>query len=73
MLFASENDEDNSVLGLSIDKVSQNNELKFLLGEEEKEVSPCCVLICLTIDGKLALFHFARYLGIFIISFHKVA
>lgn len=58
-----ENDEDNSVLGLSIDKVSQNNELKFLLGEEEKEVSPCCVLICLTIDGKLALFHFASAIG----------
>lgn len=58
-----ENDEDNSVLGLSIDKVSQNNELKFLLGEEEKEVSPCSVLICLTIDGKLALFHFASAIG----------
>ncbi|MCD7449766.1 hypothetical protein HAX54_001335, partial [Datura stramonium] len=47
------------ILGLAIDKVSQNGEIKLLLGEEEKEVSPCCLLLCLTNDGRLSIFHFA--------------
>ncbi|CAN4124342.1 unnamed protein product [Withania somnifera] len=51
--------EDVLILGLAIDKVSQNGEIKLLLGEEEKEVSPCCLLLCLTNDGRLSIFHFA--------------
>ncbi|KAH0700926.1 hypothetical protein KY284_015141 [Solanum tuberosum] len=51
--------DDILILGLAIDKVSQNGEIKLLLGEEEKEVSPCCLLLCLTNDGRLSIFHFA--------------
>ncbi|KAL3529808.1 hypothetical protein ACH5RR_009130, partial [Cinchona calisaya] len=58
-----ENGDDNLVLALSVDKVSQNDEIKFILGEEETEVSPCCILLCLTIDGKISLFHFASAAG----------
>lgn len=58
--FVSDNDEENVLLGLSIDKASQNENLKFTVGDEETEVSPCCVIICLTIDGKISVFHFAR-------------
>lgn len=62
MLFASGNGDDNSVLALSIEK--DPDKIQFLLGEEETEVPPCCLLICLTLDGKLALFHFARYVDL---------
>ncbi|XP_006363606.1 nuclear pore complex protein NUP214 isoform X2 [Solanum tuberosum] len=51
--------DDILILGLAIDKVSQNGEIKLLLGEEEKEVSPCCLLLCLTNDGRVSIFHFA--------------
>lgn len=64
MLFASGNGDDNLILALCVDKVSQNDKIKFTLGEEETEVSPCCVLLCVTIDGKLSLFHFVRYLDL---------
>ncbi|KAL2540818.1 Nuclear pore complex protein [Abeliophyllum distichum] len=55
--------EDNLILGLSVDKVSHNENVKFTLGEEETEVSPCCVLLCLRIDGKISVFHFASAIG----------
>ncbi|KAL2557114.1 Nuclear pore complex protein [Forsythia ovata] len=55
--------EDNLILGLTVDKVSQNENVKFTLGEEETEVSPCCVLVCLTVDGKISVFHFASAIG----------
>ncbi|KAG5631471.1 hypothetical protein H5410_003188 [Solanum commersonii] len=51
--------DDILILELAIDEVSQNGEIKLLLGEEEKEVSPCCLLHCLTNDGRLSIFHFA--------------
>ncbi|GER50707.1 nuclear pore complex protein [Striga asiatica] len=55
--------EENVILGLFVDKVSQNEDVKFTLGDEETEVSPCCVIICLTIDGKISVFHFASAAG----------
>ncbi|CAA0829036.1 Nuclear pore complex protein NUP214 [Striga hermonthica] len=58
-----EDGEENVILGLSVDKVSQNEEVKFMLGDEETEVSPCCVIIYLTIDGKISVFHFASAAG----------
>ncbi|XP_017218330.1 nuclear pore complex protein NUP214 isoform X1 [Daucus carota subsp. sativus] len=54
--------EDNIVIGLSIDKISQDKLAKINFGEET-EVSPCCVLACLTVDGKLTFFHFASSIG----------
>ncbi|KAK4441074.1 Nuclear pore complex protein [Sesamum alatum] len=53
------NGEENVIMGLSVDKVSQNENVRFTLGDEETEVSPCCVIVCLTIDGKVSVFHFA--------------
>ncbi|XP_019155600.1 PREDICTED: nuclear pore complex protein NUP214 isoform X2 [Ipomoea nil] len=60
---AQECGDDILVLGLAIDKISQQKGLKLLLGEEEKEVSPCCVFLCLAGDGRLSAFHFASAAG----------
>ncbi|KAI3461921.1 hypothetical protein Pfo_018584 [Paulownia fortunei] len=57
------NGEENVIVGLSVDKVSQNENVRFTLGDEETEVSPSCVIICLTIDGKISVFHFASAAG----------
>ncbi|KAL9140612.1 hypothetical protein ABFS82_14G048600 [Erythranthe guttata] len=57
------NGDENVILGLSVDKVSQNENVRFTLGDEETEVSPCCIVICLTIDGKVSVFHFASATG----------
>ncbi|XP_024935025.2 nuclear pore complex protein NUP214 isoform X1 [Ziziphus jujuba] len=55
-----ENDDDNLVLGLCIDKVSCYGNFKVQLGvEEQKELSPFCILLCLTLEGKLVMFHVA--------------
>ncbi|XP_073144106.1 nuclear pore complex protein NUP214 [Henckelia pumila] len=51
--------EENVILGISVDKVSQDKNAKLILGDEDTEVSPSCVIICLTIDGKISVFHFA--------------
>lgn len=59
-MLVSDSGDDILILGLAIEKVFQNGEIKLLLGEEEKEVSPCCLLLCLTNDGRLSIFHFAR-------------
>ncbi|XVF78578.1 hypothetical protein PTKIN_Ptkin14bG0145700 [Pterospermum kingtungense] len=55
-----DNGDDNLIMGLCIDKVSVFGSVKVQLGVEEvKELSPYCVLICLTLEGKLILFHIA--------------
>ncbi|XP_073276105.1 nuclear pore complex protein NUP214-like isoform X2 [Primulina huaijiensis] len=51
--------EENVILGIAVDKVSQDENAKLTLGDEDTEVSPSCVVICLTIDGKISVFHFA--------------
>ncbi|XP_060197392.1 nuclear pore complex protein NUP214 isoform X2 [Lycium barbarum] len=56
---AQDSGDDILILGVAVDKVSQNGEIKLLVGEEEKEVSPCCLLLCLTNDGRVSIFHFA--------------
>ncbi|KAE8672042.1 Detected protein of unknown function [Hibiscus syriacus] len=55
-----DNGEDNLIMGLCIDKASMFGSVKVQLGVEEvKELSPYCVLICLTLEGKLIMFHIA--------------
>ncbi|XVE70344.1 hypothetical protein DITRI_Ditri10aG0065100 [Diplodiscus trichospermus] len=55
-----DNGDDNLIMGLCIDKVSLSGTVKVQLGVEEvKELSPFCVLICLTLEGKLIMFHIA--------------
>lgn len=51
--------EENVILGISVDKVSQDENARLTLGDEDTEVSPSCVIICLTIDGNISVFHFA--------------
>lgn len=56
-----DNDDDNLIMGLCIDNVSVCGSVKVQLGVEEvRELSPCCVLICLTLEGKLIMFQIAR-------------
>ncbi|XWS52366.1 hypothetical protein CRYUN_Cryun11dG0063700 [Craigia yunnanensis] len=55
-----DNGDDNLIMGLCIDKVSLCGSVKVQLGVEEvKELSPYCVLVCLTSEGKLIMFHIA--------------
>ncbi|PON37230.1 WD40/YVTN repeat-like-containing domain containing protein [Parasponia andersonii] len=55
-----ENDDDNLILGLCTDKVSCYGKVKVQLGvEEQRELSPYCVLLCLTLEGKLIMFQVA--------------
>ncbi|XP_060973660.1 nuclear pore complex protein NUP214 isoform X1 [Cannabis sativa] len=55
-----ENGDDNLILGLCTDKVSCYGKVKVQLGAEEpKELSPYCILMCLTLEGKLVMYHVA--------------
>ncbi|KAH7576326.1 hypothetical protein JRO89_XS01G0036700 [Xanthoceras sorbifolium] len=57
-----DNGNDNLIMGLCIDKVSLYGKVKVQLGvEEPKELSPYCILMCLTLEGKLNMFHVARH------------
>ncbi|XP_059429559.1 nuclear pore complex protein NUP214 isoform X2 [Corylus avellana] len=59
-----ENDDDNLILGLCVDKVSLYEKVKIQLGvEERRELSPYCILLCLTLEGKLVMFHVASVQG----------
>ncbi|CAL0329919.1 unnamed protein product [Lupinus luteus] len=60
-----ENGDDNLLLGLCVDNVSIYEKVGVQLGvgEERTELSPYCVLICLTLEGKLAMFHVASQAG----------
>ncbi|KAJ1391374.1 putative nuclear pore complex protein [Sesbania bispinosa] len=59
-----ENGDDNLLLGLCIDNVSIYEKVGVQLGVEERtELSPHCVLICLTLEGKLVMFHVASLAG----------
>ncbi|CAN6693609.1 unnamed protein product [Malus baccata var. baccata] len=59
-----DNGDDNLILGLSVDKVSISKKISVRFGEEYKELSPFCVLMCLTLEGKLIMFHVASVSGI---------
>ncbi|KAL9687913.1 hypothetical protein QQ045_032322 [Rhodiola kirilowii] len=55
-----DNGDDNLVVGLCIDRVSLYEKFKFQKGvDEPKELSPYCVIFCLTLEGKLIMFHLA--------------
>ncbi|GAB4845826.1 hypothetical protein Ancab_024829 [Ancistrocladus abbreviatus] len=58
------NGDDNLVLGLCLDKVSVYERINVKLGDEEqRELSPHCILLCLTLEGKLVMFHLASVAG----------
>ncbi|XP_019055049.1 PREDICTED: nuclear pore complex protein NUP214 isoform X2 [Nelumbo nucifera] len=55
-----ENGDDNLILGFGVDKVSLYEKVKVMVGDGERiELSPYCVLLCLTLEGKLVMFHVA--------------
>ncbi|KAM7462187.1 hypothetical protein LguiA_030308 [Lonicera macranthoides] len=51
-------------LGLCVDRVSHDERITFTLGDEEKEVFPCFILLCVIVDGKLTMFHFCSAAGV---------
>ncbi|KAI3862828.1 hypothetical protein MKW98_008668 [Papaver atlanticum] len=55
-----ENGDDNVIMGFGVDQVSLYEKVKFKQGVEERELSPHCVLLCLTLEGKLIMFYLAR-------------
>lgn len=63
-----ENDDDNIVIGLCLDKVSYNDEVEVVLGADYQKLSPFCLLFCLSIDGKLFLFQVASAAGVSAVS-----
>ncbi|KAK9122552.1 hypothetical protein Sjap_012154 [Stephania japonica] len=52
-----ENEDYNLIMGLSVDKVSLYEKVMVNVGYEQKELSPFCLLLCLTLEGKLAMFY----------------
>ncbi|XP_017414625.1 nuclear pore complex protein NUP214 isoform X3 [Vigna angularis] len=59
-----ENGDDNLLVGLCVDNVSIYQKVGVQLGVEEMtELSPICVLVCLTLEGKLVMFHVASLAG----------
>ncbi|KAJ6704622.1 NUCLEAR PORE COMPLEX PROTEIN NUP214 ISOFORM X1 [Salix purpurea] len=59
-----ENGDDNLIMGLCVDKVSFYGKVKVEVGaEEQKELSPFCVLMCVTLEGKLVMFKVASAAG----------
>ncbi|GMH12801.1 hypothetical protein Nepgr_014642 [Nepenthes gracilis] len=59
-----ENGNENLVLGLCLDKVSLYENIEVNIGhEEQRELSPHCILLCLTDEGKLIMFHVASLAG----------
>lgn len=60
--FVPANGDDNLVMGLSIDRVSLPGKVLVRVGfEDTREVSPYCILVCLTLEGELIMFQFSRY------------
>ncbi|XP_076943409.1 nuclear pore complex protein NUP214-like [Bidens hawaiensis] len=57
------NDDDNMILGLSINKDYKDEKISLECGEIETRVSPCCILMCITVDGRFCMFHFASAIG----------
>ncbi|KAL9275927.1 Nuclear pore complex protein NUP214-like protein [Drosera capensis] len=52
-----ENDDDNLVLGMCVDKASVYEKVEVNLVEGQKELSPYCIVLCLTLEGKLIMYH----------------
>lgn len=65
LAHVSDNGDDNLIMGLCTEKVSIYENVKIQVGvDEEKEISPYCILMCLTCEGKLIMFHVARYFSV---------
>ncbi|XP_020867761.1 nuclear pore complex protein NUP214 isoform X2 [Arabidopsis lyrata subsp. lyrata] len=59
-----ENGDDNTIMGLCIDRVSVAGTVNVRSGSDElKELPPYFVLVCLTLEGKLVMFNVASVAG----------
>ncbi|KAL5707816.1 hypothetical protein ACHQM5_018674 [Ranunculus cassubicifolius] len=54
-----ENEDDNLIMGFGVDTTSLYEKVQVTLGIEQKELSPYCILLCLTLDEKLLMFYVA--------------
>ncbi|XP_072960427.1 nuclear pore complex protein NUP214 isoform X2 [Typha angustifolia] len=54
-----ENGDDNLILGFGVEKVSLFEKMNVQVGAEFVELSPQYILLCLTAEGKLILYHVA--------------
>ncbi|PIA53292.1 hypothetical protein AQUCO_00900103v1 [Aquilegia coerulea] len=52
-----ENEDDNLIMGFGVDNMSLYEKVEVTVGVERKELSPFCILLCLTLDGKLMIFY----------------
>ncbi|KFK35577.1 hypothetical protein AALP_AA4G008800 [Arabis alpina] len=60
-----ENGDDNMIMGLCIDRVSVEGTVNVRSGDDEvKELPPYCILVCLTLEGKLVMFNVASVAGL---------
>uniref|UniRef100_A0A1D1Z7S4 Nuclear pore complex protein Nup214 n=1 Tax=Anthurium amnicola TaxID=1678845 RepID=A0A1D1Z7S4_9ARAE len=55
-----ENRDENLLLGIDIDRISIHEKLELKIDSEVKVLSPHCILLCLSCEGKLIMFHVAR-------------
>ncbi|KAL9233598.1 hypothetical protein vseg_008572 [Gypsophila vaccaria] len=59
-----ENGDDNLVLGLCVDKMLVCENVEVMIGAEEpRELRPHCLIVCLTLEGKLVMFNVASISG----------
>ncbi|CAH8390665.1 unnamed protein product [Eruca vesicaria subsp. sativa] len=60
-----ENGDDNMIMGLCIDMVSVEGTVNVRSGNDElQELPPFCVLVCLTLEGKLVMYNVASVSGL---------
>uniref|UniRef100_A0A804QK28 Nuclear pore complex protein NUP214 n=1 Tax=Zea mays TaxID=4577 RepID=A0A804QK28_MAIZE len=55
-----ENGDDNVILGFGVENVSLFQKITVPVGPEQKEVAPQHILLCLTGEGKVAVYYLAR-------------
>lgn len=55
-----ENGEDNTIVGFGVEKVSLFEKIIIQAGAETQELAPQYIMVCLTCEGKLIMYHIAR-------------
>ncbi|XP_078159541.1 nuclear pore complex protein isoform X2 [Carex rostrata] len=55
-----ENGEDNTIVGFGVEKVSLFEKITIQAGAETEELAPQYIMVCLTCEGKLIMYHIAR-------------
>nr|XP_019710428.1 nuclear pore complex protein NUP214 isoform X2 [Elaeis guineensis] len=59
-ILLQENGNDNLLLGFGVDKVSVYEKVNIQVELQTIELSPRCIVLCLTCEGKLIMYHVAR-------------